>query len=362
MLCAKSKVISQSAMLLMTVIATILFIYSAKEEYFNVGLGREIQKVLSEAGKRSYSIYIWHQVIIAFLFYSVFRQKSLQSFVVGIFMLCVLSALSYQFIEKPLSKVVQNKKKESFIILVCIVISLATCCISFKVYMNAGVVRDVPELNISMENVHRHMHAEYCDRPYQWNHDFVEDHKMHILVLGNSFGRDWANILYEYDSNNAIEISYSFYPDENFSTKYGRIDEADYVFYAEGPGYDSVPKEILERVPKEKLYIIGNKNYGKSNGIIYAKRHSENYFAQSVKVPVKLLEQNSHEAELYGNHYIDLLELVRRSDGTVCVFTDDYKFISQDCMHLTQAGAQYYARLLKNRCKSVNESVKLYSY
>ena len=37
---------------------------------------------------------------------------------------------------------------------------------------------------------------------------------------------------------------------------------------------------------------------------------------------------------------------VLRPDGTVPVFSDQHKFISQDCRHLTRGGAQYYAGLL----------------
>lgn len=41
-----------------------------------------------------------------------------------------------------------------------------------------------------------------------------------------------------------------------------------------------------------------------------------------------------------------MIDLVLRQNGTVQVFTDDGRFISQDCRHLTRAGAQYYAKLM----------------
>ncbi len=40
-----------------------------------------------------------------------------------------------------------------------------------------------------------------------------------------------------------------------------------------------------------------------------------------------------------------MIEMVRKPDGTVRVFADDGLFISQDCRHLTRAGAQYYAQV-----------------
>ena len=44
---------------------------------------------------------------------------------------------------------------------------------------------------------------------------------------------------------------------------------------------------------------------------------------------------------------LDMMLPVMIDDKHVKVFTDDGKFISQDCRHLTQAGAQYYAKILE---------------
>ena len=44
--------------------------------------------------------------------------------------------------------------------------------------------------------------------------------------------------------------------------------------------------------------------------------------------------------------FIDMMAPVMIDETHVRVFTDDNKFISQDCRHLTQAGAQYYAQIL----------------
>lgn len=41
-----------------------------------------------------------------------------------------------------------------------------------------------------------------------------------------------------------------------------------------------------------------------------------------------------------------MIDLVQNSDGSIPIFTDDNMFISQDCRHLTEAGAKYYAKLV----------------
>ena len=340
-LCSKNEIISVNFMLILTTIMTVIFLAFNNNSYGKVLYSIEI--LFSAVGKRSYSFYIWHQAIIAFLFYSVFPGKNIYSFVVFFVLTSTLSLFSYKFIEVPLKNT--DKRKINIVLINCIIVAIIISGISLKIYKNAGVVRDVPELNISKDNVHRNMHAEYCDRVYSWDKDFDENSKIKVLVIGNSFGRDFANILSEWDKEKKLDISYKFYSHGVMQKIFERIKLADFVFFALNDS--DVPQEIISFVPASKLYIIGNKNYGESNGIIYAKRGSSKYFSQTVELPHKLVEQNKIQVKIYGNHYIDMMLPVMIDDKHVKVFTDDGKFISQDCRHLTQAGAQYYAKILE---------------
>ena len=57
---------------------------------------------------------------------------------------------------------------------------------------------------------------------------------------------------------------------------------------------------------------------------------------------------NHRSVETYenGDHYINMMKPVMADDKHAYVFTDEGKFISQDCRHLTQAGAQFYSKVL----------------
>lgn len=339
LLCSQKNIISASFMLILTVVASIVFICCTLDYAPGNKLIYGTIRCIARIGQSSYSIYIWHQVIVAIMFYSIFQKHSFISFIVFIVLTIILSTSSYLCIEKPLEHYARNHKKVLLgsSLAIAVIISIA----SFGVYRNAGVVRDIPELGISTSDVHRNMHAEYCDRPYTWNKEFEDDGDKHILIIGNSFGRDWANILYEWDDS--LDLSYIYYPKKSLQEYSDRIRMADIVFYAMGPDYEGVPEEIQELVGVDKLFIIGNKNFGESNGIIYAKRNSETYFNQTVEVPLDLMIQNEQSTALYNDHYVDMIEVVRVDDRKVRVFTDEHMFISQDCKHLTQAGAQFYA-------------------
>ena len=85
------------------------------------------------------------------------------------------------------------------------------------------------------------MHAEYCDVPYSWDKDFESSDKVKVLVIGDSFGRDWANILNESSIADQIEISYIFPRSEEVYIKNkNRLLEADVVFRA-----ISIPKSDI---------------------------------------------------------------------------------------------------------------------
>lgn len=342
MLCSRTEIVSPSFMLLVTSGAAVIFVGCMKNFEFQNQIVTKIVNYGSIIGKYSYSIYIWHQIIVAFLFYSVFPKRDIKSFVVFAVMTIIISMISYHLIEVLLGQTLRSKKMEKIIIAGSTFAAAILCGVSFFIYNHAGG-HNVPELGINKNNVHHNMHAEYCDRPYSWNKAFENDGRQHILVLGNSFGRDWANILYEW--NHSLDISYLYYTEETFNKHDERIELADIIFYVKGPGYEEVPENILE-IDRGRLYIVGNKNYGESNGIIFSHRKTDYYFEQTADIPDGLLEENEREKIRYGNRYIDMITPVLCDDGRVKVFTDDKMFISQDCRHLTQAGAKYYARIL----------------
>ena len=195
--------------------------------------------------------------------------------------------------------------------------------------------------------MHRGMHAEYCDIPYSWDKDFESTDKVKIAVIGDSFGRDWANILNESPISDRIEISYIYSRSIGvYEDNKDRLLEADVVFRTFSSSTADIDDDLPNIVPDDKLYIVGYKNFGSSNGIIYSQRKTEDYFDQTIALDDEVLRNNQILSERYGDHYIDMIGAVQDKDGLVRVFTDDRHFISQDCRHLTKFGAQYYARIM----------------
>lgn len=290
-------------------------------------------KFVSSLGAKSYSYFIWHQVILAF-WRDYIGGMTVWSTIICLAIIIVISELSHYFIEKKIKPGVK-------LFIACLVSAVAVSGVAGVIYLRSGVIRNVPELSISVDNITRNIHSQYCDRIYSYDKDFPENDKLNVMVVGNSFARDWANILLESDMADKVNISYSFSMQERIIP---RLLESDYVFiFSTSENHRNV---LIDIVSEEKVWAIGTKNFGESNDYFYLRRFSKGYFDSTVTPTSKILEENEMLKNLWGERYIDMIAPIMDENGKVPIFSEDNKFISQDCRHLTKAGATFYARIL----------------
>lgn len=287
-------------------------------------------------GKMSFSIFVWHQVLLAFYRYFVSEENTISFVLLFWCLVLFVSCISYLFVEKKI-----RPTRRSFALAASFMVLIAIP--STAIFLHAGVVRDVPELNISFSNVHRHMHAEYVDRIYSLDKGFSPNSKLYkVLVVGDSYARDWANILLESSVSDIIEISYSFSYNDSIAS---RIKQCDVLF---SRGLKSkIPLYVWDELRHNRVFGIGTKEFGTCNGSIYRKRHDSDYFDQMSLPEAKVIEDYGKEKMEWGEYYIDMLKPVSNNEGLVRIFTPNHKFISQDCRHLTEEGAKYYASLIQ---------------
>ena len=304
-------------------------------------------KVLAKLGAASYSIFIWHQVLLAFYRYTITSKFTIGSYAILLVGTVLMSWLSYKFIEQGTTKALKSKSGKITLYTSTILVLVALSSFAGFIYMRAGVVRDVPELYISKDDIHRGMHAEYCDRGFQYDKDFVTN-KKHWYIIGNSFGRDFVNIILESSIADSVEVSYS--TNKQYKKEKDRFANADRVFISSmGLNEDLVTQvEIMcsaNGLDREQLIIVGEKNFGECNGQIYACRNDVDYFDQFIEVEDKerYIIRNKYFSQLYNTRYIDLMRMVTNEDDKVRVFTPDHHFMSADCRHLSKGGARFFA-------------------
>lgn len=305
-------------------------------------------KYVQFIGKISFSLYMWHQIVLAFYRYFIFSTVQIfPHFLYIIAIALILSILTYYFIETPF----RNKKiiGQRALLISVFSATLITSGVSFYLYSIKGIIRDVPELNLyQSETYNGNIHIKYNEDIYQLSKEFENNKKTNILIIGDSFARDWANVLQESKYGNAINISYvdDISLVQNLSN---RFKDADVVFFSRlnYTQFEVIAKKF--NINRSKVWNIGDKSFGTSNGIFYNKERDDQYYTQRTKVDDTVLEKNKQFATHWKSKYINILDVLIDAENKVPIFTPYFKYISEDCTHLTAPGAKYLAKLLENQ-------------
>lgn len=316
-------------------------------------------KLFVGIGKISFSLYMWHQLIFAFGRYFVLENSNLLSSIIMVVLVFVLSIATYYFVERPFRNKVRIGNNGLFIILGTALI--LTTGIGLYLYFKSGVIRDVAELGIKKELSYTNTEIDYNEnvhKLFKGKYDFKEE-KIMVLVIGNSFARDWVNVLQESKYKDSIDIIYVYGPGPyttnvlNFNNIHQLWGKANYVFISniEKIEYQSLIEKY--RFDPKKLYIIGVKNFGLSNGRFYNMRNDEKYCQQFTEMRDGFIEKNEFYKKIYGIKYINIIELIGDKDSKMPVFGNDCKFISQDGVHLTQSGAKFLAQEIFDKGKFI---------
>ena len=303
-------------------------------------------KLFVAIGLISFSLYMWHQVVLAYSRYVLFQQPQLEHVFLMSLVIVGLSIFSYYVIEKPF----RNKGLISTKVVLSTlgILFILTTCSSLYIHYKGGVLRDVPELGISKRDAEKGIHAKYNARVFRYDKPFADNQELlKVLIIGNSFARDWANVLLESKHKNLIDISYVSHPFGNQDFQ-SRSDAADIIFAS------SARRESVNQlgIDTAKLFVVGTKNFGTNSGYFY-NYSGEGYFQQRTLMEEGYLERNEYLNQEWGSRYINLIAKVIDQDNTVPVFTNENKFISQDCRHFTKSGAAYFAYLFEDNLSTI---------
>lgn len=331
----RESFLPREILLLLTVLFVVGYLFTSRQEG-KISQYANRSKILGPLGRMSLSIFLWHQPLFAFYRYFFADELSLSVLIVLVIVTLIISAFTYYIIERRLA--ISNISRTCLVI-----VFLAVNAFALWIYQRGGVVRDVPELGIYEGSADPTAFERYTDRIYQYDREFSPDvSKKKILVIGNSFARDFANILLEYPQRDSIQLSYHYGIED---CPISRVRQCDRIYFF---GWKhQVPDAIWQNLKQgADIWGIGTKNHGTSNGIFYKNRHRPDYFAQRTTIREDFHTVNRMLKDEWQDKYVDLLSLTLQSDSTVPVFTPDHHFITYDGLHLTPAGTQYYVQLL----------------
>lgn len=329
----RESFLSREALVLLTVLFAMLSCLRDKDENrWAVFARRSI--IIAPLGRMSLSIFLWHQPLFAFYRYFFADELSLGMLICLTGLTLMFSVFTYYTIEKRIS--INNPSR------LCLILSFVIVnAFALWIYHKGGIVRDIPELDIREGESDPMAFEKYTDRIYQYDHEFSQDDfKKKILVIGNSFARDFANILLESPLKDSIQLSYHYGIED---CPLSRVRQCDRIYFF-GWKHD-VPDVIwLNLQQGSEIWGIGTKNHGTSNGIFYKNRYRPDYFAQRTTIRQDFFTVNQLLRDEWQEKYVDLQGLTLQTDNTATIFTPNHYFITYDGRHLTPSGVRYYTQ------------------
>lgn len=301
-------------------------------------------KPIALCGTASFSLYLFHQVVFAFYRYAFNDQFTWLSYIVILALALVVGFISFYALEKPLGKFVKGNIKRVYGVNACCLIFVASLSvIAGYYYMKKGIVRDIPELGVCQDD-DSVTPEEYNDYVYGLDRDFADNGKKNVLVIGDSFGRDWVNVLRESGVDSVMNISYHTPADEVVEV---RVKQADVVFIANCGKFMDKYETLLPLMMKDNVYRVGNKGVSKQLSIVYNNdRYGPDYFKQQSSEKSVSETINAAEKIMFGDHFIDIMSALKDETGQISLFDEERKLIFGDGVHFTKAGAQKCAQVI----------------
>lgn len=300
-------------------------------------------------GLISYSAYLFHQPIFAFVRIASLDEppRLLMVALIPVTLLCAY--LSWRWVERPFRS---REMRLPALLVSTGSLSAAGLAAGMLLYLTSGFYSSWPELAGRDKGFSTGQNIAYNTRPDQYINRLLPppSDRANILVIGDSFARDFINMGLETGALQDRNISLMRDTDCPGSTLSAltveNVRRADHIILASA--FDIVRARcIAQRVKLVRdlsdapIAVIGTKSFGWNNNAIMLLDPSTRYVYRAKPV-TDVVRANAEAGRIMSTAvYVDILAMLDRGDGRVPAFTPDHMFISQDRAHLTQAGARY---------------------
>ncbi|MDC1246918.1 acyltransferase [Amylibacter sp.] len=297
-------------------------------------------------GLVSYSAYLWHQPLFAF---SKIHQKTEPSLLLNavlIFATFLLSYASWKYIEKPF----RNKSmiNAQVFLLIIAISALGLLGFGYSAHKSHGFVERIFDESVRTAD----MYISYNQRNFSYKENsFETDLEPKILVIGNSFGRDFVNVLRETYDFTRLELVYRDDYDvcNLFQTDSGEVlyKDSDIIVFASN--YDASDTLCIDnalRLSSEvgaSLFLVGTKQFGFNHNWIARTEPDERKLLRNPVLQETMDSDIEASNAIPSTNYISLMQTLNNNEGVIV--TDEFgRLISPDRAHLTRYGAIFIGR------------------
>ena len=310
---------------------------------------------LTFIGLISYSIYLWHQPVLAFVRLSSIQKPQQLELLAWLLLALPLGYLSWRYVENIFrSKTAIPPKLFYTLITAGIGLNLIVGALLYTTY---GLQRLTPKFSYGINP------QIYVEKPRELQRNsFGNAMKIKYLVIGTSFARDYINMLRETGNLESKDVVYT--DADCTKIESGFVDfllaNSDRIIFSDKWGERPMGSNISDEVNElrecyqymrkkshSRVFVLGTKNFGWNND--FAKL-SQGNLAKIRVLPVDNVAYFNIAAKAaIGEDYIDIMSLITDSAGRVPISTPEEKFLTYDTHHLTPHGARYIGDLVFSR-------------
>ena len=325
-------------------------------------------KILNIAGLVSYSLYLWHYPLFAFVRTSGVVTGDITRKILLMVVLVLLSVLSYYFVEKKFRNKNLNFKK---VLIVLSSVGLIVLITNFLIIFNKGYPDRFTNLKDINENyVADNFHLSKLRIPEESTQKKEFDrNKMKILIIGDSHGEDLHNAFFlNKEKFNKYDFAYLPFADtrnsneENEKRKKNNIflqsDVLVFSFRWNENKIDIISKYI-EKIENKKIVIISSTNEYKVHStaytlldkkVLFEKEKFDYYGLKRLYFQNRLLHSNSAiNKKLKNFSKSNKFLFLNREDFMCDVVDQECEYVDKsgnkiffDYAHYTRQGAKYF--------------------
>jgi hypothetical protein len=294
-------------------------------------------------GLISYSLYLWHQPLFALARVYLAQAPGYGVFATLIALTFALAYLTWRFVETPC--------RNSAIVGRGTVAKLSAlgslCFVIFGYYLNVsyGMPWRVFDAQTNIQDVDKRF---YNMQAFRFKKDsFTSQGALKLLIIGNSFGRDFVNMTTETFDTKNIEIIYRDdlsdclqpYRDPLSAMLFG---EADVIVFASGYQKDCVGTDVpfIQSEGKDVFYV-GYKFFGANLNWIIRLSPQERPNRYNLLPEVTFAVERDMAAIPPIENFISLLNAVVK-DGQIPITDNSGRLLSADRSHVTKFGAIFF--------------------